>query len=206
MLNRVRVKVCGMTEADQVERLVMLGVDAIGMILHADSPRLINIKQARRIRAVVPAFVSLVGVVVDCPSSTLKQLVEDVGLDLLQLHGNETPEFAESLSVPYIKAIRAHSLEQVAIEVNQFPSARAILLDPYVKGQAGGTGKQLDFSLWPKQCDKKLVLAGGLASGNIKAMVNQFKPFAVDLNSGVECSPGIKDLDQVQNVMSQLEY
>ena len=205
MTNRIRVKICGMTQVAQVEQLVELGVDAIGMILHADSPRLITLKQAQQIRAVVPAFVSLVGVVVDCRASIIGRLVAEVGLDLVQLHGNESTQFAESLGVPYVKAIRARSAEQVSKEVAQFSSARAILIDPYVKGLPGGTGKQLDNSLWPKQCSNKLVLAGGLSADNICSMVDQFKPFAVDLNSGVERSPGVKDINQVQSVLSQLK-
>ena len=204
MTNRIRVKVCGMTQAAQVAQLVELGVDAIGIILHANSARLITVKQAQQIRAAVPAFVSLVGVVVDCPATTIGRLIAEIGLDLVQLHGKESTQFAESLGVPYIKAIRARSAEQVSREADQFPSARAILIDPYVKGLPGGTGEQLDNSLWPKQCSNKLVLAGGLSADNICSMVNQFKPFAVDLNSGVERSPGVKNINQVRSVLSKL--
>ncbi len=198
---QIKVKVCGMTDAAQAKQLVAMGVDAIGMILYADSPRQIDIKQAEQIRAVVPAFVSLVGVVVDCPESTMKQMVEQIGLDLIQLHGNETATQAELLGSPYIKAIRARDAKQVDAKVERYPGARAILLDPYVKGIHGGTGKQLDVSLWPKKCSKELILAGGLSANNVASMAAEFQPYAVDLNSGVESSPPIKDMTQIEKVL-----
>jgi len=193
-----------MTKVEQVEQIVELGVDAVGMILHADSPRQIDVQRAQQIREVVPAFVTLVGVVVDCPATRIDQMAQQIGLDLVQLHGSESAEFAESLSVPYIKAIRARSAQQVATQAASFPGARAILVDPYVKGIAGGTGVCLDASFWPENCPNKLVLAGGLSADNITNMVEQFQPFAVDLNSGVEFAPGDKDLSQINEVFRQI--
>jgi phosphoribosylanthranilate isomerase len=192
-----------MTQAEQVSAAVDLGVDAIGMILHADSPRRIGLEQALAIRKRVPAFVTLVGVFVNCPASQVRFISENIGLDLVQLHGDENRDFAESLSTPYIKAIRASSKEQVDHDVQQFDSAKALLLDPYVAGQHGGTGQKLNLDLWPSS-NHKLILAGGLSATNLAQAVQAAQPFAVDLNSGVESSPGVKDLSLLSQALGSL--
>lgn len=190
---RTRVKACGITRPSDAELAVSLGVDAIGMILHADSPRTIALEQAQEIRAVVPAFVSLVGVFVDAPRALIDQAANAIGLDLIQLHGNEDNAFGESLNTPFIKAIRAKAPQQVNDSVAQFTSAKGLLLDPYVKGQAGGTGQRLQHDLWPKNSVRPLILAGGLSPQNLASALSVFRPFAVDLNSGIESAPGLKD-------------
>lgn len=196
-LNRVRVKVCGITQPQDARAIVAMGADALGMILHAQSPRKITVEQAQLIRAEVPAFVTLVGVFVDCPKQTIDSYVERIGLDLVQLHGDETNQFGASLSAPFIKVIRAKSSEHVNAKVNAFPDARAILLDPYVEGQHGGTGQALEHAKWPQNSTKPLILAGGLGPDNIANAVTALNPYAVDLNSGVELEPGIKCLKKV---------
>lgn len=193
-----------MRQASQVRAAVDMGIDAIGMILHADSPRLISVQQAQDIRAQVPAFVTLVGVFVDCSAAQINQAIADIGLDLVQLHGAETDEFGASLNAPFIKAIRAKSSSQVNAAAAAFPSARALLLDPYVAGQHGGTGQNLDLSLWPST-SQHLVLAGGLTPENVAAAVSQVKPFAVDMNSGLETSPGVKDLALLERALVALD-
>lgn len=202
--NRIKVKVCGMTDAKNVRDVVSLGVDAIGMILHAKSPRLATIEQAKLIRDQVPAFVSLVGVFVDCEADKINHYSSEIGLDIIQLHGSETDSFGQALNTPFIKAIRAQSSEQVAQSVQQYPNARALLLDPYVKGQHGGTGKQLDLTLWPERSDKAMILAGGLSANNIGEVIANVSPFAVDLNSGIESSPGFKDVTLLKKVLVEL--
>lgn len=191
-LNRTRIKVCGITRPQDAQAIVALGVDALGMILHANSPRTISVEQAQQIRAQVPVFVTLVGVFVDCPTDTINDYANRIGLDVIQLHGDETNADAQRLNTPFIKAIRAKSLEQVQTAIGDYPNARGILLDPYVKGQHGGTGQSLSLSLWPKKSSQPLILAGGLAPENIAKAVMEFQPHAVDLNSGVEIEPGIK--------------
>ena len=182
-----------MTRPDDVRTAVGLGVDAIGMILHADSPRLIGLHRAQEIRAEVPAFVTLVGVFVNATADQINHHGREIGLDLVQLHGEEQNDFASSLELPFIKAVRAKDAAQVIAKVNSYPSARAILLDPYVKGKHGGTGQQLDSSLWPKRSAQPLILAGGLGPENVAAQIDKLAPFAVDLNSGLESMPGRKE-------------
>lgn len=201
MLKRTRIKVCGMTRPDQVKAAVDLGVDAIGVIMHANSPRTISLEQAKAIRAVVPAFVALVGVFVNADKTFVNNAVKQVNLDLIQLHGDETNEFGQSLSRPFVKAIRAKSAEQISAEVSNYPDALALLFDPYVKGQHGGTGQTLDLNLWPQKSLKPLVLAGGLSATNVAEKITQLSPFAVDLNSGLEHSPGNKNTDLMRQAI-----
>jgi len=194
-----------MTDVRQVGHAVSLGVDAIGMILHANSPRVVSVEQAKLIRDVVPAFVTLVGVFVDADQDTIERNIEQIGLDVVQLHGNETELFGEALSRPYIKAIRAKSKNQVERECGLFPSANGILLDPYVKGQHGGTGLSLKTELWPETNESQsLILAGGLSVDNIASRIEQLSPYAVDLNSGLESSPGQKDLHLLTQAVEQV--
>jgi len=194
-----------MTNVTEVEHAVALGVDAIGVILHANSPRRISLRQAKLIRDVVPAFVSLVGVFVDADREQIESSIEAVGLDIVQLHGLETDSLGQSLSRHYIKAIRAKTVEQVNQDCAKFPNARAILLDPYVKGQHGGTGQILDVNLWPSlESGQSLILAGGLSADNVAERVRQFSPFAVDLNSGLEVEPGVKDPRLVAMAIEQI--
>jgi phosphoribosylanthranilate isomerase len=194
-----------MTNVTEVEHAVALGVDAIGVILHANSPRRVSLRQAKLIRDVVPAFVSLVGVFVDADREQIESSIEAVGLDIVQLHGLETDSLGQSLSRHYIKAIRAKTVEQVNQDCAKFPNARAILLDPYVKGQHGGTGQILDVNLWPSlESGQSLILAGGLSADNVAERVRQFSPFAVDLNSGLEVEPGVKDPKLVAMAIEQI--
>jgi phosphoribosylanthranilate isomerase len=201
---RIKVKVCGMTQPEEVRAAVDLGIDAVGMILYAQSPRLIDLKVAQAIRLEVPTFVSLVGVFVDADASLINHYISEIGLDLVQLHGAETDQFGYALQAPFIKAIRAKSRQQVAIDTASFPNARALLLDPYVVGQHGGTGQQLESTLWPTSVSQRLILAGGLSAQNIVKACESTSPFAVDLNSGVESEPGRKDSSKLAAVLSAL--
>jgi phosphoribosylanthranilate isomerase len=204
-VTRTRIKVCGMTDPKQVTHAVMCGVDAIGMILHADSPRTIGATQAKRIREVVPPFVTLVGVLVDCEVEHANRLITDIGLDLVQLHGSESAEDAQNLTRPYIKAIRAQSVEQISNEVESHQAAVAILLDPFVSGQHGGTGVVLKDELWPSaNVRKPLMLAGGLSPSNVAQRIRACAPYAVDVNSGVEIAPGDKDPVKVAQLVEQV--
>lgn len=204
---RVRGKICGICRPEDARQAVQLGVDAIGLILHADSPRLINHEQAKIIRQQVPAFVSLVGVFVDADPEQIHTAVQQIGLDLIQLHGDESADYARALGLPYIKAIRAKTASQVLTVANQYEGARALLIDPYVQGRHGGTGKTLNFDLWPSSVaiHRPVILAGGLSAENLTQAITQTQPFAVDLNSGVESAPGIKSATKMAAAMGKLQ-
>lgn len=217
---RTRIKLCGMTDPAQAHYAVECGVDAIGMIMYADSPRRVALEQAIAIRAVVPAFVSLVGVFVDAQPELINTLAVQCGLDCIQLHGDESPEILAALNRPVIKAVRARDVQSVQSAISAFKHTRAILLDPFDPNQHGGTGKRLDYSLWPARgatepCANssvkptvelpRMILAGGLGPDNLFNMLSQFKPYAVDLNSGVEQSPGQKDLQKVVAAVREVQ-
>lgn len=194
-----------MTQPEDVSAAVELGVDAIGMILHASSPRLISLDRARKVRERVPAFVSVVGVFVDAPEALIEQYSNELSLDSVQLHGNEPHQLATSLSRPYIKALRVKSADQVMNEIAQYPDAAGFLLDPYVKGQHGGTGQLLNEDCWPSSyIDKPLILAGGLGPDNVRERVTVLQPFAVDLNSGVEDAPGKKNARLLEQAIGEV--
>ena len=201
----VFIKICGITKPDQAKAISALGVDAIGMILQADSPRKISIEVARSIRKQVPKTTKLVGVVVNSSHEKIQQMVDQIGLDMIQLHGDEDHKFAKRLSLPYIKAIRPQTAEQASDLVESYRTAKAILLDPFVQGQYGGTGRTLDLHLWPTKAEKPLVLAGGLNADNVVERIRLVEPWAVDLNSGLEIEPGYKDLKLVRRTINLIK-
>ncbi len=191
-----------MKNPSDVAAAIELGVDAIGVILHADSPRLITKKAAIRLRKHIPSDVLFIGVFVDASLEIIQEYSADIGLDMVQLHGSETNSFGKSLNTQFIKAIRVKDKSGFAKQLKLYPDACALLLEPYVKGISGGTGKQLDLDLWPKSSKQKLILAGGLSSSNLKRTLKQIHPFAVDLNSGVEKSPAVKDIDLIKKALN----
>lgn len=199
---RTRVKVCGITQVDQAYELANLGVDAIGVIFAPQSPRLLDVRTARQIRQALPPFVSLVGVFVDASPEDINMIVSEAQLDIVQLHGVEHPSMISEINRPCIKAIRAKTRVDVVDGCNRYTDASALLIDPYVKGQHGGTGQQINPDVWPNSSENSeelpLILAGGLSSNNLGESLEQFNPYAVDLNSGVESSPGVKCMNLVE--------
>ncbi|MDO9477348.1 MAG: phosphoribosylanthranilate isomerase [Pseudohongiella sp.] len=200
MPSRTRVKICGITRPADARLAAQLGADALGLVFYAGSKRAVSIEQAQQIRAVVPAFVSLVGLFVNPTQKQVESVLADVHLDCVQFHGDETPAFCASFGVPYVKALRmAPSLstaDDVLTLIDQYATASGILLDAWDPLQAGGTGKQFDWSLAAQcvqQSELPIILAGGLEAGNAALAIEQVRPWALDLSSGVESEPGLKD-------------
>ncbi|MEM1244081.1 MAG: phosphoribosylanthranilate isomerase [Pseudomonadota bacterium] len=190
---RTRVKFCGMTRQQDALQAVSLGVDAIGLIFYQKSPRYVSIAQAQNIVSKLPAFVNKVGVFVDEDPQTIAKIYTAVGLDIIQFHGKETAEFCENLARPFYKAInvtQALNWDEIAV---QFKNANALLVDNQTQTQPGGTGKTFDWQLVPPQSAIPIILAGGLTAANVAMAIQRVKPYAVDLTSGLESSPGIKD-------------
>lgn len=198
--SRTRVKICGITRPDDARLAAHLGADALGLVFYAGSKRAVSSEQAQQIRAVMPAFVALVGLFVNPTQKQVESVLSDVHLECLQFHGDESPEFCASFAVPYLKALRMSpalpSAADVLEVINHYPTASAILLDAWDPLQAGGTGKQFDWSL-AAQCVQQskvpIILAGGLDADNAALAIKQVRPWALDLSSGVESEPGIKD-------------
>ena len=196
-MTAVRVKICGITRIEDALAAAAAGADAIGLVFYAKSPRAVDIEQAREILAVLPPFVTSVGLFVDAERSELERILASVPLDLLQFHGDESVQQCEAFGRPYIKALRVKAGDDIAAQVARYPSAQGILLDAYVEGVPGGTGEAFDWSLIPQTLSKPLILAGGLRPDNVAEAVSRVRPYAVDVSGGVEASKGVKDVEKV---------
>ncbi|MBA2689289.1 MAG: phosphoribosylanthranilate isomerase [Burkholderiales bacterium] len=188
-----RVKICGITRVDDAQVAVSAGADAIGLVFHAGSPRYITISRAGGICAALPPFVTTVALFVDAQASVVESVLSALPIDLLQFHGEESAVFCEQFGKPFMKAVRVRPQTDLLQYALDFASAKALLLDAYVSGVAGGTGKTFDWDLIPANLPLPVVLSGGLTPANVADAVDKLRPWAVDVNSGVEASPGIKD-------------
>ena len=196
-MTAIRVKICGITRVEDALAAAAAGADAIGLVFYARSPRAVDVEQARAIIAALPPFVTTVGLFVDMERTELERLLASVPLDLLQFHGDESPEQCEGFNRPYIKALRVKAGDDIAACVDRYPGASGILLDTYVEGVPGGTGAAFDWSLVPQTLSKPVILAGGLDSDNVASAVARVRPYAVDVSGGVEASKGIKDAEKI---------
>lgn len=196
----VRVKMCGMTRIDDIQKAIQLGVNAIGLVFYPQSPRAVGIKEARSLLRDIPPFVNTVAVLVNPKVSDVTQLLDELPIDFLQFHGDESPAFCEQFQHPYIKAL--HGDEPLIF--NDYSSAKAILLDSATKTLRGGTGQTFNWELIPDARNKPLILAGGLNELNVASAVASCAPFAVDVCSGVEVSPGVKDPIKMQRFLDAL--
>lgn len=194
MEGRTRIKICGMTEAVRVREAVAAGVDALGFIFAPGSPRRLEPQQARELIASLPPFVDAVGVFVNEEAAVIGELVDYCGLTMVQLHGDEEPDFCRAMPVRVLKAIRvgAHSRAE---ELSPYRGCVAgFVLDTYRDGRAGGTGEAFDWCLVSQLAPPApVILAGGLTPTNVAAAIEVVRPFAVDFNSGLESAPGRKD-------------
>ncbi len=190
----VRIKICGLRNPEQALAAVAAGADAIGLNFHGASPRAVDVDTARAICAVLPPFVTSVGLFVNAEETQIRAVLERVPLQMLQFHGDEEEHACSRWQRPYLKALRMRpELEIDPVLANGFRSASGILLDGYRPGVPGGTGRAFDWSRIPAEHDRRLVLAGGLNAGNVGAAIRQVRPWAVDVCGGVELEPGEKD-------------
>lgn len=201
---RVRVKICGITRIEDALSAVENGADAIGLVFYEPSPRNVALEQAAKIAEKVPAFVCVVGLFVNAEADFVRKVISEVKLDLLQFHGDETPEECASYGLPFIKAIRVKSDTNLVQCAKDFSASKALLLDTYTDGVAGGTGHVFDWNLIPAALDKSVILAGGLNAQNVAQAIRQVKPYAVDVSGGVELSKGIKDAAKIAAFMQQV--
>ena len=190
---RTRIKICGIREALHAMVAADAGADAIGLVFYRESPRFVTPGTAANVVAVLPPFVSTVGLFVDADEGKIRDTMATVRLDLLQFHGDESPEFCASFGVPYVKAVRMEKGTDLLEWSGRFSSARALLLDAHVEGTPGGTGKTFDWAAIPRDLPIPLILSGGLDAGNVGTAVREVKPWAVDVSSGVEATRGTKD-------------
>lgn len=202
---RTRIKVCGMRELTEVAHVVAAGVDAVGFIFVESSPRNIDPEKAREIVKSLPPFVDAVGVFVDTEAAEVNEIVNYCGLTMVQLHGQESPEYCGEINCRVMKAFRVGPDSKAEDLAPYQGKVCAFLLDTYSEKMAGGTGRVFDWKLIKKISPPgPIVLAGGLTPENVGEAIRQVRPFGVDLNSGVEFEPGRKDPDKVEQAVAQV--
>lgn len=201
---RTRIKICGMTKKEDIACAIDLGVDAIGLIFYAKSSRYVTVEQAQELLKNIPPFVTVTAVLVDPDKTLVEQIIQELPVDLLQFHGDESSEFCHQFNKSFIKAIPAESESYIQHMTHQFMRAEAILLDTPSLQAKGGTGLTFDWQIIPRQGMKPYILAGGLNVSNILDAVNTSHPYAVDVCSGVEASPGVKDHQKMNQFIRAL--
>jgi len=200
-----RIKICGITRPEDALAVASCGADALGLVFHEKSPRHITLQQAARVAAVVPPFVTLVGLFVNPAEDAVREVLDQVPLDILQFHGEEEPEFCVRFGRPYLKAIRMRRDVDLIQCAARYADAQGLLLDAFVEGAHGGTGAMLDWALIPRNVPLPVILAGGLHAGNVAEAIRLVQPYAVDVSSGVEVSKGIKDAAKIAAFINEVK-
>ncbi|MFM0202790.1 phosphoribosylanthranilate isomerase [Paraburkholderia fungorum] len=199
--HRTRIKLCGLSKPEDVTHAIDLGADAIGLVFYPPSPRSVSVAQAVELVHDVPPFVSVVGLFVNATHDWIREVVSNVGLNLLQFHGDETAAQCESLAgvagLPWLRALRIAADTQPADLVKSalnYSAASGFLFDTHVEGYGGG-GKVFDWSLIPAELARRAVLSGGLNAQNVSDAIHRVRPYAVDVSSGIEVpgAKGVKD-------------
>jgi len=200
----VRVKLCGVTRLEDALAAVDLGVDAIGFNFVDGSPRRVRPELARDIAASLPPFVARVGVFADERPPVMEATARLAGLHCLQLHGEEPPEICAGLALPWYKAHRV-SPGFRPDDVTRYASS-TFLLDAHVPGYLGGTGRSFDWALAAQAAAYgRVILAGGLTPENVGEAIRAARPYAVDVSSGVESAPGLKDIDRLRSFVHRVQ-
>ncbi len=194
-MTRTHVKICGITNLADADSAARLGADALGFVLYRPSSRFVAPESLAGLFADLPPGPKRVAVFVDEDPGTVKAILADLPFDLLQFHGDESPEYCALFDMPYIKAIRASTPEQIAADSCRYEGARALLVDTDARSQFGGTGVSFDWRIWARMPRLRLplVLAGGLTAGNVGEAISLINPWAIDVSSGVEQHHGKKD-------------
>ncbi len=198
------VKICGITRRADAQEAARLGAHALGFVFYAKSPRNIANERAAEIFKAVPPFVTTVGLFVNPAVREVENVLKEVPLNLLQFHGEEPADFCAQFGVPYIKAVRVKAGLDLLQYAQIYGAARGLLLDAFVDGTHGGTGTTFDWNLIPRGLPLQVILSGGLNPANVAAAIGRVAPWAVDVSSGVEASPGIKDPQKVAAFMKEV--
>ena len=202
---RTRIKVCGITRPEDAMAAVEAGVDGLGFIFVEKSPRNIDPEQALEIIRLLPPFVDAVGVFVDAEATVVEEIAHYCRLTLVQLHGDESPRYCRDLPLPVLKAFRVGADFDGTAFVPYEDCVRGFLLDTYHKDMAGGTGETFDWGILQQlEPARPVILAGGLNQENAVAAIERVRPYAVDVNSGVESAPGRKDIVRLEQFVRQV--
>ncbi len=190
---RTRIKICGIREPGHARLAAEEGADAVGLVFYSKSPRFLEADRAAEVAAVLPPFVQAVGLFVNAPEGEVRRILDRVPLDLLQFHGDESPEECARYGRPYLRAVRMEEGVDLLEYAHRFSRAKALLLDAHVPGEPGGTGRSFDWGRIPRDLPLPIVLAGGLDPENVGRAIREARPWAVDVSSGVERERGVKD-------------
>ena len=207
---RTRAKICGITRAQDIHSVVEAGADAIGFVFFPPSPRHVSIEQAQSLASLVPAYVQLVGLFVNASAEEIQTVLDSVPLDVLQLHGDESPEQCQQIALHckrrWYKAIQVKPDLDILTEIQRYQAvgASAVLLDAWHPDLKGGTGHCFDWNQFP-QLDIPLILAGGLTPENVSDAIDTTAAFAVDVSGGVESAKGIKDQQLIEKFMQGVQ-
>jgi phosphoribosylanthranilate isomerase len=199
----VKVKICGITSLEDALTAVEAGADALGFVFYPKSPRNIPPEQAGDIIRRLPPFVQTIGLFVNEDAAIVNATADQCGLDVIQLHGEEPPGYCDSIQRRVIKAFRVRDITTLDALVNY--RVAGCLLDAWVPTAPGGTGQTFNWEIAAEAVKRgqRIVLAGGLTPGNVAEAVRRVKPYAVDVSSGVESSPGCKDADKIRKFIDQ---
>ena len=206
MNTRTRVKICGITRIDDAIAAAQAGADAIGIVFWPKSPRAVSMQQAADIVAALPPFVTTVGLFVDPDAAAVTQASRAIALDCLQFHGHESAEFCAGFELPWIKALHVRSSDELSRQMQQYKAAAGLLLDSFDPKLIGGTGVTFDWGQVPGERQRPLIVAGGLNAQNVAAAVRQLHPWAVDVSTGVESAPGLKDAQKMTRFVEAVHH
>jgi len=197
-MDTIKIKICGLTRREDILALNGLGIDYAGFIFVSGTPRYLDLERAAKLTRLVPPGVKRVGVFFDERPAAVGKIASACRLDLLQFHGSESPHYCGQFGLPYFKTVRV--LDRIEIDRLAAYRPEAFLLDTYSPRKAGGTGEAFDWSLAREAAEGglKFILAGGLNPGNIARAIGEAGPWGVDVSSGVESSPGIKDYNKIK--------
>ena len=198
----IPTKICGITNLDDANVAVENGASAIGFIFYEKSPRTISINNAKSISKHLPKTIARVGVFVNHEKDFINEAISEVPLDMIQLHSDETPDFCNQFDVAILKALRIKNEASLSV-MDQYDVA-VFLLDTFSNDQYGGTGETFDWSVLNRKFKTPIILSGGLNSENILNAIDAVNPSAVDVNSGVESSPGKKDFNKLKSLFKNL--
>jgi phosphoribosylanthranilate isomerase len=201
-----KVKICGITNYDDATTAVELGTDLLGFNFFPESPRYISVEKAAAIVRRLPAFVELVGVFVNASVQTIRHAISECHLDWIQLHGDETPEFCQSLASETVKIIKALRIKDKAdMDKAELYRVEAILLDAFHPDRYGGTGLTFDWDLIQNKVERRVFLAGGITPDNAAEAI-ALSVYGIDLCSGVESRPGKKDPAKMKALFENIRY
>ena len=200
----VKIKFCGITREQDAQAAVACGADAIGFVFHPASARYVAPQVARQIARDLPPFLCKVGLFVNVTSGEIARVVDLVGLDIVQFHGDEAPAECARSPRPWIKALRVAPGLDLAAACARYSAASAWLFDTYDASLYGGTGRAFDWRRIPTESARPVILAGGLTVENVAGAIAAARPYAVDTSGGIEAAKGIKDRDKMQRFVAEV--